>query len=114
MEWLFQTKQEVILLASSGTGAMESAVTNLFSRGDRVVVVDGGKFGERFGEIAKAYGVEMIAAFSTTNGNGRAIRSRRRSQGVVDRARLLDHVSRGQERQRRLRPQSHEFLDILQ
>ena len=58
LKWLFQTKQEVILLASSGTGAMESAVTNLFSRGDRVVVVDGGKFGERWWKIAQAHGLE--------------------------------------------------------
>ncbi len=58
LKWLFQTKQEVLILASSGTGAMEGAVANLFSRGDRVIVVDGGKFGERWWKICKAYGVE--------------------------------------------------------
>lgn len=58
LKWLFQTKNEVLLLASSGTGAMEGAVTNLFSRGERVIVVDGGKFGERWWKICQAYGVE--------------------------------------------------------
>jgi len=55
---LFQTSQEVLMMASSGTGAMEGAVVNLMSRGDRVIVVEGGKFGERWTEIAKAYGLE--------------------------------------------------------
>lgn len=58
LKWLFQTKNEVLLLASSGTGAMEGAVTNLLSKGDRAIVVDGGKFGERWWKICKAYGVE--------------------------------------------------------
>jgi len=46
------------MIASSGSGAMEGAVTNLFSKGDRVLVVDGGKFGERWVHICKAYGVD--------------------------------------------------------
>jgi serine---pyruvate transaminase len=58
LKWLFQTKKEVLILASSGTGSMDGAVTNLFSKGDRVIVVEGGKFGERWGNICKAYGVE--------------------------------------------------------
>ncbi|MBI2067826.1 MAG: alanine--glyoxylate aminotransferase family protein [Deltaproteobacteria bacterium] len=58
LKWLFQTKNEILILASSGTGAMEGAVTNLFSKGEKVIVVDGGKFGERWWKICKAYGVE--------------------------------------------------------
>ncbi len=58
LRWLFQTKGEVLLFASSGTGAMEGSVTNLFSKGDKVIVVDGGKFGERWWKIAQAYGLE--------------------------------------------------------
>ncbi len=58
LKWLFQTKNEVLLLASSGTGAMEGAIVNTLSLGDKVIVVDGGKFGERWWKIAKAYGVE--------------------------------------------------------
>src|ERR1700723_2943899 len=52
------TKHDVLMFASSGTGAMEAAVTNLFSRGDKVIVCSAGKFGERWVEIAKAYGLE--------------------------------------------------------
>jgi len=57
---LFQTKNEVLVFTSSGTGAMEGAVSNLLSKGDKVLVVRGGKFGERWGEICKAYGIEFI------------------------------------------------------
>ncbi len=54
---LFKTDQPVLMLASTGTGAMEAAVTNLFSPGDKVLVINGGKFGERWGQISKAYGL---------------------------------------------------------
>jgi aspartate aminotransferase-like enzyme len=47
LKYLFQTKKEVLIFASSGTGAMEGAVTNTLSAGDKAVVVEGGKFGER-------------------------------------------------------------------
>ncbi len=46
---LFGTEQEVLPLASSGTGAMTAAVTNLFARGEKVLVAQAGKFGERWG-----------------------------------------------------------------
>lgn len=55
---LFQTKQEVLMFASSGTGAMEGSIVNTLSRGDRVIVVEGGKFGERWTEISRAYGLD--------------------------------------------------------
>jgi aspartate aminotransferase-like enzyme len=57
---LFQTRNEVLILASTGTGAMEGAVSNLLSRGDKAIVVRGGKFGERWFEICEAYGVNAI------------------------------------------------------
>jgi len=57
---LFQTSNEVLVFASSGTGGMEAAVVNTLSPGDRVLVVRGGKFGERWGEICQAYGVEFV------------------------------------------------------
>jgi len=60
LKYLFQTKNEVLVLTSSGTGAMEGAVSNLLSRGDKALVIRGGKFGERWGEICKAYGIEFI------------------------------------------------------
>ena len=60
LQWLFQTKQDVIVFASSGTGAMEASFVNFLKKGDTVVVVDGGKFGERWGKFAKAYGVNAV------------------------------------------------------
>jgi serine---pyruvate transaminase len=54
---LFGTKGDVLFLAASGTGAMESAIVNLTSPGDEIVVVVGGTFAMRWADIAKAYGV---------------------------------------------------------
>jgi aspartate aminotransferase-like enzyme len=65
---LFQTEQDVLMLAASGTGAMESAITNLFSPGDELLVINGGKFGERWGKIAATYGLsatEIRVAWGT-------------------------------------------------
>lgn len=56
---VFETGEDVLILAASGTGAMEAAITNALSPGDRVVVVNGGKFGERWGKICAAYGVKV-------------------------------------------------------
>jgi len=61
LKYVFQTKNDVFILGSSGTGAMEAAVVNLMQRGEKALVVRGGKFGERFGEICQAYGVEIEA-----------------------------------------------------
>jgi len=60
LKYLFQTSGEVILLSASGTGGMEAAVANLFSAGDRALVISGGKFGERWAEICRVYGVEAV------------------------------------------------------
>lgn len=60
LKYLFQTKNEVLIFTSSGTGAMEGAVSNILSKGDKALVIRGGKFGERWGEICKAYGIEFI------------------------------------------------------
>lgn len=58
LRWLFGTEQPVVAMSSSGTGAMTAAVTNLFKRGDQVIVIEGGKFGERWADIASTYGVD--------------------------------------------------------
>ena len=58
LKYVFGTKNEVLLFTSSGTGAMESAVTNVLSPGDRAICIRSGKFGERWAEICRAYGVE--------------------------------------------------------
>src|SRR5579875_4098032 len=52
------TKSDVIILSSSGTGAMEASVSNLTSPGDRVLVLSAGKFGERWEALAKAFGCQ--------------------------------------------------------
>ncbi|MBF0522656.1 MAG: alanine--glyoxylate aminotransferase family protein [Candidatus Omnitrophica bacterium] len=57
LKFVLQTKNDVFLLASSGTGAMEASVANLASCGDKVICVEGGKFGERWTELCKAYGI---------------------------------------------------------
>jgi aspartate aminotransferase-like enzyme len=57
---LFGTKNDVLMLASSGTGAMEASVANLFSQGDKVLVINGGKFGERWLNIANAFGLNPV------------------------------------------------------
>ena len=54
---LFGTRQDVILLSSSGTGAMEAAVINLLAPGDHAIYVNGGKFGERWGKLLATYGM---------------------------------------------------------
>jgi aspartate aminotransferase-like enzyme len=53
------TKNDVLLLSSSGTGAMEASVSNLTSPGDRVLVLTAGKFGERWVELAKAFNCQV-------------------------------------------------------
>ncbi len=60
LQYLFQTKEKVFFFASSGTGAMEAAILNLFSPGDKVLVVVGGKFGERWAELAETYGLDPV------------------------------------------------------
>jgi aspartate aminotransferase-like enzyme len=57
---LFKTKHEVLTLTCSGTGAMEAAVVNFLRRGEKVITVDGGKFGERWAELASIYGVKAV------------------------------------------------------
>lgn len=59
LKWLFQTEKDVLILAASGTGGMEASIANFFSPGDKVVVVNGGKFGERWTKICQAYGLKV-------------------------------------------------------
>ncbi|MGH2691360.1 MAG: pyridoxal-phosphate-dependent aminotransferase family protein [Actinomycetota bacterium] len=57
---LLKTKDDVLVFTSSGTGGLESAVANLFSPGDRVIVPVAGYFGERFAKIAEAFGLDVV------------------------------------------------------
>src|SRR5881398_3125270 len=56
---MMKTSNDVLVLTSSGTGGLESAVANLFSPGDRVVVPVAGYFGERFAKIAQAFKLDV-------------------------------------------------------
>jgi aspartate aminotransferase-like enzyme len=60
LRYYFNTKNDVLIFASSGTGAMEGAMSNLLSPGERVLVGTAGKFGERWVALAKAFGVESV------------------------------------------------------
>ncbi len=60
LKYLYQTQQEVLTLACTGTGAMDAAVSNLFCKGDKVITINGGKFGERWTQIATVYGLHPI------------------------------------------------------
>ncbi|HKW58461.1 MAG TPA: alanine--glyoxylate aminotransferase family protein [Candidatus Dormibacteraeota bacterium] len=57
---VFKTRNDLLLLTSSGTGGLESAVANLVSPGDQVVVALCGNFGERFAALAAAYGADVV------------------------------------------------------
>ena len=59
LKYVFGTAQDVFVLTSSGTGAMEAAVINTLSPGDKVIILSGGKFGERWGQICSSYGVDV-------------------------------------------------------
>ncbi|MDE3223854.1 MAG: alanine--glyoxylate aminotransferase family protein [Nitrospirota bacterium] len=59
LKWLFQTRNDVLILASSGTGGMEGAVSNFLSPGDKALVINGGKFGERWGKLCKTFGAQV-------------------------------------------------------
>lgn len=60
LKLLFGTTQEPLILASSGTGAMEAAVVNLLCPGETALVIRAGKFGERWGEICQAHGIRVV------------------------------------------------------
>src|SRR5512147_3338447 len=59
LQWLYQTKNDVLVICSTGTGGMVGAVNNFFSPGDRALVINAGNFGERWSKICKAYNLEV-------------------------------------------------------
>jgi len=60
LQWLHQTKNEVLTITGSGTAAMESGIINTLSKGDKVICGENGKFGQRWVKVAKAYGLDVI------------------------------------------------------
>ena len=59
LKWLHQTQNDVLMLTASGTGAMEAGIINFLSPGDRVLVGNNGKFGDRWAKVSKAYGLTV-------------------------------------------------------
>lgn len=64
LKWLHQTQNDLLILAASGTGAMEAGIINFLSQGDRVLVCTNGKFGDRWAQVCDVYGlnVEKVTA----------------------------------------------------
>jgi aspartate aminotransferase-like enzyme len=59
LKWLHQTQNDVLILTASGTGAMEAGIINFLSAGDRVLVGNNGKFGERWAKLSRAFGLSV-------------------------------------------------------
>jgi len=59
LRWLYQTNNDVLILSCSGTGGMVGAVNNFFNQGDHVLVINGGKFGERWTKICQSYALSV-------------------------------------------------------
>ncbi|MBT5872994.1 MAG: alanine--glyoxylate aminotransferase family protein [Candidatus Latescibacteria bacterium] len=60
LKQVFRTSQPVLIMASTGSGAMEAAMVNILRRGDRVLVINSGKFGERWSKMAAVYGLRLL------------------------------------------------------
>lgn len=61
LKYLFQTEHRVYTLLSSGTGALEAAISNLLNPGDKAIIVEAGKFGERWREIAERFNINVVS-----------------------------------------------------
>jgi aspartate aminotransferase-like enzyme len=91
LKQVYRTQNDVLIFASSGTGGLESAVANLFSPGDRVVVPVAGYFGERFAKIATAFGQDVRRIDYDWERAVRAEDVRAACQEAPTRAVLLQH-----------------------
>ncbi len=111
LQEMFGTGEDLFILTSSGTGAMEAAVVNFLSPGDEALVVAAGKFGERFGHIARAYGArvtqidipygrpippEIVASALADNANFKAVfvTHNETSTGITNDMRAIGEVVR--------------------
>ena len=94
---VFKTSNDLLLLTCSGTGGLESAVANLVSPGDEVVVALCGNFGERFAGLASAYGADVVRLERRAHVDPLGQRGRR-LQAVLGEEVLVDPDGAGQER----------------
>jgi Serine-pyruvate aminotransferase/archaeal aspartate aminotransferase len=60
LQKLLNTQRDVLMFASSGTGAMEASIVNFFNEGDKVLVINAGKFGERWRDLGNTFGLNVI------------------------------------------------------
>ena len=60
LQWLHQTKNEILTITGSGTAAMEAGIINTLSKGDKVICGENGKFGQRWVKVAEEFGLEVI------------------------------------------------------
>lgn len=60
LKWLFETDDEVLTVTASGTGTMEAGIANFTSRSDTLICVGGGKFGERWGDVARSWEMDVV------------------------------------------------------
>jgi aspartate aminotransferase-like enzyme len=80
LQYVFQTKNPVLTLTSSGTGGMEAALVNCVPPGGKVICLIAGRFGERWRNIARAYGAEPV---SVTAPQGQAVRPEQLAQALA-------------------------------
>ncbi|MFH1824570.1 MAG: alanine--glyoxylate aminotransferase family protein [Candidatus Firestonebacteria bacterium] len=64
LKYVFQTKNDILIFPSAGTGGMEAAIVNLISPNDKIIVAASGQFGERWSAIAESYGINVIKLYS--------------------------------------------------
>ncbi|MDD4047745.1 MAG: alanine--glyoxylate aminotransferase family protein [Clostridia bacterium] len=78
LKLIYQTKNDLFILSSTGTGAMEAAISNFINNGDKVLVMENGNFGERWAKINKCYGadVEVIGGVWGERANPQALKER--------------------------------------
>ena len=60
LKYLYQTENPVLILTCSGTGAMEASIVNFLNTKSKILVINGGKFGQRWGQLAKAYNIDVV------------------------------------------------------
>ena len=93
MQYVYRTRGKVLMLTTSGTGAMESAVVNLLSPGDKALVHSTGAFGNRFAKILKAYGIEPMVIYEEWGEAAQPERLRRMLKAMPDyKAVFLQHT----------------------
>ena len=110
LKYVYQTRNDVAIITGSGTSAMEAAVASVIKEGDEVVSITGGKFGERLGEIAAAFGAkvrkvevewgrtfaieEVEKAIAESNATAITLTHNETSTGVVHDARAIGRLAR--------------------